>query len=100
MSYVLKRLAVWRVEQRQGGGEHVDNVRLGCTGEGLGQCGLGVEGGAGGKGWQLVGGRTVRGGVVGWGRVEWGRGGEGPSVLGEESDLSMSCSSVRKLPLA
>ena len=61
-----------------------------------------AEGGRGSwrEGLAVVGGGTVRGGVVGWGRVEWGRGGERPSVLGEESDLSMSCSSVRKLPLA
>ena len=60
-----------------------------------------AEGGRGSwrEGLAVVGGGTLRG-RVGWGRVEWGRGGEEPSVLGEESDLSIACSSVRKLPLA
>lgn len=55
VSYAFKRSGDW--EQCQGGREHVDNLGLGCTGENLGQCGLKVEGGAGGKGWQLFGGR-------------------------------------------
>lgn len=75
-------------------GELIDNLGLGCTRDGLGYCGLKVEGGTRGKGWPLLGRQRGKGSEM------WGGGSsEEPSILGEESDLSVPYSSLRKLLL-
>lgn len=80
--------------QCQGGGQLIDNLGLGCTGEGLGQCRLRVEGKLEGRADHCWGDKeegAARCGVVG---VE-----KSPVFWGEESNLSVSCLSLRTLPL-